>query len=144
ATWRATCAPDRPGARILRVDLSNGVTCTGTVRDVSENAVAGVEVRLEELDPFLARRTQADEQGVYTLHGLPPGEFDIVADGDEHGIARAHLAGGAGQVVEWNPALGGGVHRIPGAEVRATASQPIGGIVGEVVLPDGTSASNAE
>jgi outer membrane receptor protein involved in Fe transport len=70
----------------------------GTVTDPSGAAVAAVKVRLERLDPPLAREVFTDARGEYVAQEMPPGQYRIVmsAQGFETTV-RAEIVISPGQ-----------------------------------------------
>jgi len=93
---------DRPGTPIhlaegqtlsnIRLSISRGAVITGQVLDQTGLPAVGVQVRVLEYrtvlgERRLARATSAggllgeatDDQGVYRLYGLPPGDYVVVA-----------------------------------------------------------------
>ncbi len=93
---------DRPGTPInlaagqvlsnLRLSISKGAVITGQVLDQTGLPAVGVQVRVLEYRTVLGERRLArgtstggllgeatDDQGVYRLYGLPPGDYVVVA-----------------------------------------------------------------
>src|SRR5262249_21058115 len=53
----------------------------GVVKDAYERPLAAARVRLETADGRLVAQGTADDQGRFTLTGIPPGRYTLVADG---------------------------------------------------------------
>lgn len=78
------------GGALWPQSQSNTADLTGTVTDQTGAVVPGVEVSARNLDTGITRETVSDDQGVYRLPLLPPGEYEV----------RAELAGFATKVLQ--------------------------------------------
>jgi hypothetical protein len=78
----------------------------GNVTDPSGAAIAGAKVRLERIDPPLAREIFSDQRGEYMAQEVPPGEYRIVisAQGFEKTV-RTGIAISPGQSLRVDQAL---------------------------------------
>ncbi len=75
---------------------------TGVVRDALERALPAARVRLETPDGRVTDRTSADDQGRFTMTGVAPGTYAVVAerDGFEPATAIVTLSDAEGASVD--------------------------------------------
>ncbi len=119
------------------IQLGPGVTIQGQVRDEAGSSVAGAKIRQSVPDvaskPFqayLSIETRSSAGGEYVLKGAAIGRHDLVvrAEGRAGGAdssARKTIEARHGEVIEWNPILGGG-GTITGHVVDARAQPLVG------------------
>jgi hypothetical protein len=54
-------------------------TVSGTVKDETDAVLPGADVAVRSLDTGLTRTTVTNEQGLFTVTGLPPGKYEVRA-----------------------------------------------------------------
>jgi RNA polymerase sigma factor (sigma-70 family) len=128
APWRGTCAVFSHATSTLRVEMSEGVTCTGVARDAAGTPAAGGLVRPRGFDGASWCWTEVAADGSFTLAGLPPGPIELRAEHDEMGRGGIRVAGDAGAVVPCELVLSRGI------ELRGRAVDPAGAAVAGVLV----------
>lgn len=69
---------------------SNAADLQGTVRDPNSAAVPGATVTARNLATNVSRTAKSNDEGVYQILGLPPGNYEITAEAQ--GFSRAKIA----------------------------------------------------
>lgn len=59
---------------------SNLATVTGMVTDSTDAAMAGVQIRIRNLDTNISREILTDNTGNYTITNLAPGPYELIAE----------------------------------------------------------------
>lgn len=125
----------------LRVMLSAGANCRGTVLQDDDRPAPGVTVRVGQPGDFvqLFARTAAD--GGFELHDLAAGEVELSVDDEARGKASARITTVAGATVPCELRLGRG-QELRGRVVDEL-DRPVAGIEVAVAV-EGTLAGTAE
>lgn len=112
----AGCAPWRGEAEVFAgrtatvdVRLDSAARLSGRVVDGDGEPVAGVEVTAAGGHAFAGAWAHTDADGRFAMEDLPVGPFEIVAEGEERGDARATLVGVAGDELWWEGVLDPGL-----------------------------------
>lgn len=95
APWRGTCLVAAAATVPVRVRLTAGAICNGSVRDEQGRGVAAVQVVTQPLGDLMPLSTRTAEDGSFTLTGLPIGESVLKAVHQDHGRATATVLGDA-------------------------------------------------
>ena len=101
--WTGTCRVVAHGVTPLVVRLSQGVICTGTVRDDTDQPMARVVVQSGELGTLAHMRAVTAADGTYRLAGLPTGQIELLADGGKRGRESTKIQAAAGETLRWEP-----------------------------------------
>jgi protocatechuate 3,4-dioxygenase beta subunit len=88
------------------VQLEQGVTCRGIVRDADGAPAAKIQVVLAgKKRRRVSRHTSTAADGSYQLQGLAPGTIDLKIRDQKRGEAKVTMQGRTGDVLEWSPKL---------------------------------------
>jgi len=87
APWRGTCAVTANTTTSLRIELGDGATIRGTVRDTEGSTMARAEVEVGNVEDLAHYRGVTSKDGEFQLTGLPVGDVKIAAQ--HHGAGRA-------------------------------------------------------
>src|SRR5215831_20946821 len=96
--WAATMLLVLPLVAAGAVDAAPPIgVVTGVVRDALERPLPNARVRLETPDGQVTNRTNTDEQGRFTVTGIAPGTYAVVAEREGFEPATAIVVLGAAE-----------------------------------------------
>lgn len=109
APWSGTCEVMTFATTPVRLFLTPGATCTGTVRTSDGAAVADATVRVGAKGEFVQLFAHTDSDGHFTMRDLPAGDVELSVSDREHGKAAALVQASAGAMVRCELTLSNGV-----------------------------------
>ena len=73
------------------METEQATAIAGVVRDRIGQAVADVQIHVNETGGSTAYTTHTDRTGAFLVHGVPPGMYDLIARSGERRLALEHV-----------------------------------------------------